>query len=208
MNKSIKSNVYNFALFCFMVTSCVMTIGCGSKNIPEDSMAKQARYAEYFQEQHKAVLIPMAESALGVPYKFGGTTMEGFDCSGFVRWAYSYAGVKLPRTAREQSKLGTAISDRNGLEVGDIVAFYNRKRGYHTGIYVGDGKFVHSPSRRKKVQISKLSNPYFNNSYLGARRVVYKIKSSEIVAAAELIRQYELRLQAKTKAKKSSKKSS
>ncbi len=183
-------------------------LGCASKTPQVDTISQQEKYARYFQEQHKAVLMPVAESALGVPYKFGGTTTQGFDCSGFVRWAYSHAGIYLPRTAREQSREGEAIKDKDDLQVGDIVAFYNKRRGYHTGIYVGDGKFVHSPRRRKTVEVTDLATPYFNNSFLGARRVVKNIKESEIDAAMELIKKYEQKSQAKAKPKKSKKRSS
>ena len=90
-------------------------------------------------------LLRAARSAIGTPYVVGGTSPGGFDCSGLVCWAYGNVGIKLPRTAREQSVVGTQIRDVEDMQAGDIVAFRHPKRGYHTGIYVGDGKFIHSP---------------------------------------------------------------
>ncbi|MFR7887384.1 MAG: C40 family peptidase [Bilophila wadsworthia] len=118
------------------------------------------------------------------------TSMSGFDCSGFVQWAYKSVGVSLPRTAREQSVLGTPI-DSDEMEAGDIVAFRHPRRGYHTGIYVGDGKFIHSPRRGKSVEITSLSDPYFSSTFLGARRV--SISESDAEAAQKLMALYESR---------------
>ena len=106
--------------------------------------------------------------------------------AGLVQWAYQSVGVKLPRTAREQSVIGQRIMRVEDMRAGDIVAFRHPRRGYHTGIYVGDGKFVHSPRRRSSVKISSLSDPYFNTTFLGARRVSMSGASGEdLVAQAE-----------------------
>ena len=137
-----------------------------------------------------AHLVERAKTAIGTPYVRGGTSMSGFDCSGFVQWAYKSVGVSLPRTAREQSVLGTPI-DSDEMEAGDIVAFRHPRRGYHTGIYVGDGKFIHSPRRGKSVEITSLSDPYFSSTFLGARRV--SISESDAEAAQKLMALYESR---------------
>ena len=84
--------------------------------------------------------------------------------------------------------LGTPI-DSDEMEAGDIVAFRHPRRGYHTGIYVGDGKFIHSPRRGKSVEITSLSDPYFSSTFLGARRV----SISESEAAQKLMALYESR---------------
>ncbi len=198
--KSMFKLIYRQVLICCLF---LITLGCAAKSPQPEEYSIQDKSAQLFQEQHKAILVPTAESAIGTPYRFGGTDGNGFDCSGFVRWVYSYAGVKLPRTAREQSRLGETIKNKDDMQVGDIVAFYNKRRGYHTGIYVGEGKFIHSPRRRTKVRISDLSTSYFSSSFLGARRVVDKIKDSEIEAAKELLAEFKQqeKLQATTKTK-------
>ncbi|MBR4742557.1 MAG: C40 family peptidase, partial [Desulfovibrio sp.] len=116
-------------------------------------------------------LLKAARSAIGTPYVVGGTKPGGFDCSGLVCWVYGNIGVKLPRTAQEQSVVGKKICNISDMRAGDIVAFRHPTRGYHTGIYVGDGKFIHSPRRRSHVRINSLSDDYFCRTFLGARRV-------------------------------------
>ena len=130
-------------------------------------------------------VVKTARSAIGTPYVSGGRNPGGFDCSGLVQWAYQSVGVKLPRTAREQSSIGQRIMRVEDMRAGDIVAFRHPRRGYHTGIYVGDGKFVHSPRRRSSVKISSLDDPYFNNTFLGARRVSMSADGQDLVAQAE-----------------------
>ena len=131
---------------------------------PSYMMPKETFFAHF-------VLMKTAWSALGTPYVYGGTTPSGFDCSGFVQWTYKHVGVNLPRTAREQSTFGTPIKKKEELRVGDIVAFRHPRRGYHTGIYIGEGKFIHSPRRRSVVKVNSLDDAYFRQTYLGARRV-------------------------------------
>ena len=111
-----------------------------------------------------------ARSAIGTPYVSGGSSLSGFDCSGFVRWTYNHVGISLPRTAREQSRVGQPVPE-DAMVAGDIVTFRHPRRGYHTGIYIGDGKFIHSPRKRKNVQIASLDDPYFSSTFVGARRV-------------------------------------
>lgn len=111
-----------------------------------------------------------------------GAIPGGFDCSGLVQWAYKSVGINLPRTAREQSAVGKRITRVEDMRAGDIVAFHHPRRGYHTGIYVGDGKFVHSPRRRTRVRINSLDDPYFRTTFMGARRV----EGSDAFSAEEL----------------------
>ena len=151
---------------------------------PEERFAYDYRSAAVARMRDEGVplsnvhLVERAKTAIGTPYVRGGTSMSGFDCSGFVQWAYKSVGVSLPRTAREQSVLGTPI-DSDEMEAGDIVAFRHPRRGYHTGIYVGDGKFT------------SLSDPYFSSTFLGARRV--SISESDAEAAQKLMALYESR---------------
>lgn len=139
--------------------------------------------AEKEDPRGRDVLISTAKTALGTPYVRGGTSTDGFDCSGFVQWTFNQVGVKLPRTAREQSRVGKAIRDIDDVQVGDIVAFHHPKRGYHTGIYVGDGKFIHSPRKRTRVRINSMDDPYFSKTFMGARRI--GVSSPEDIEAAE-----------------------
>lgn len=90
-----------------------------------------------------------ALSLLGVPYRWGGTTRAGFDCSGFTQHVWAAAGVKIPRTVREQAKAGTHIS-LNQAEPGDLVSFYPTQ--HHVGLYVGNGLVIDSPHSGASVR--------------------------------------------------------
>lgn len=133
--------------------------------------AGSTRMQEQWAERAGSLVVDTAKSALGTAYVRGGTSRAGFDCSGLVQWAYRHVGVSLPRTAREQARVGEPVDNIEDLRVGDIVAFRHPRRGYHTGIYTGDGKFIHSPRRRQTVRIASLNDPYFRTTFLGARRV-------------------------------------
>ncbi|MDR2743772.1 MAG: C40 family peptidase [Desulfovibrio sp.] len=157
-----------FVIFGFM-------FGCAAKKGSQsDDTAFHRSYQAAFDKEpalETRRILTTARSAIGTPYVRGGTGPGGFDCSGLVRWAYKSAGIDLPRSAREQALVGTPITRVEDMREGDIVAFRHPRRGYHTGIYVGDGKFIHSPRRRLTVRITALSDPYFINTFLGARRV-------------------------------------
>lgn len=107
---------------------------------------------------------------IGVPYRWGGTTPAGFDCSGFVQYVFSHFGVELPRTSEEQYGCGTPVSLAN-LAVGDLVFFDANGPGpTHVGIYLGGGRFIDAGS--DGVGIDSLSNTYWQEHYIGARRIV------------------------------------
>lgn len=113
-------------------------------------------------------------SFLDIPYRFGGTTRDrGLDCSGLVQKVFAESlGMTLPRTTRGQSQSGVKIA-RKELKPGDLVFFNTRRRAFsHVGIYVGNDRFLHAPSKGGKVRIEKLSVPYWNKRFNGARRVI------------------------------------
>lgn len=116
-------------------------------------------------------LLPLAKKYIGVPYEFGGTSEKGFDCSGFTRHVMSGLGVSLPRTTADQYKEGTAVS-KSDLRPGDLVFFETYKSGAsHAGVYIGDGKFIHASSSNG-ITINRLSDSYYAERYIGARRVL------------------------------------
>ena len=109
---------------------------------------------------------------LETPYKYGGNTENGIDCSGFTLQVYEKStGIKLPRSAREQFAVGEKV-EREDLSFGDLVFFNTRRRSNpgHVGIYIGDDQFIHS-STSLGVTISSLQEPYYKKRYIGARRV-------------------------------------
>ena len=146
-----------------------------------------------------SVVLQRAHKAIGTPYVYGGTKPGGFDCSGLVQWAYKGAGIKLPRTAREQSQAGYHIKDKSQMRAGDIVAFRRSRGGYHTGIYLGDGKFIHAPRTNTRVRISSMETGYFARNFIGARRVD---TSEPNVALVEATRKQDMQLEARSQASK------
>lgn len=109
----------------------------------------------------------------GTPYKYGGTTKKGFDCSGFVGKVYKDAfKIQLPRTTKEIATKGRKVS-KNNLKVGDLVFFRPTRRYRHIGIYIGDGYFIHS-STSKGVIKSRLDNVYWKKKYRQSRRILRK----------------------------------
>jgi cell wall-associated NlpC family hydrolase len=118
-------------------------------------------------------IVVSAMGFLGLPYKRGGNSFEtGFDCSGFVKALYAQTlGKVLPRSAAEQAAQTTKIESTD-LQPGDLVFFNTMRRAFsHVGIYVGDGKFIHSPKPGAEVRIEDMHTKYWDKRYNGARRV-------------------------------------
>lgn len=106
----------------------------------------------------------------GTPYVYGGTSERGIDCSGFTQRVFAVNGIKLPRTADVQYGVGKAVP-RGKEEPGDLVFFETYCPGpSHVGIFLGNGQFIHASSSRG-VTVSSLSESYYKNRYLGAKRV-------------------------------------
>ncbi|RMX08902.1 NlpC/P60 family protein [Corticibacter populi] len=128
-------------------------------------------------EEHVRTLSEVVLTAMGYldkPYRYGGHSMnEGFDCSGFVVSLFQRAtGQTLPRTAAEQAR-ATRTINKQELIPGDLVFFNTMRRQYsHVGIYVGDGRFIHSPRAGSKIRVERMDTSYWQKRFNGARRVV------------------------------------
>jgi cell wall-associated NlpC family hydrolase len=119
-------------------------------------------------------VVQTAESWIGTPYVWGGDNPDdGFDCSGLVRFVFQQTlGMELPRIAKQQRKRGTAVA-QNQMKPGDLV-FFNTRRdpGSHVGIYLGDDRFLHAPSRGSEVRIDDMHSSYWKRRFTGARRLI------------------------------------
>jgi len=117
-------------------------------------------------------LLKRALALLGTPYRWGGSTTDGFDCSGLVGYVFRSAlGIELPRVSRQMAHSGEKV-DRDALSAGDLVFFSRRgKRVDHVGIYLGNGRFVHAPRTGKDVMVSSLTEGYWSHKFMQARRV-------------------------------------
>lgn len=125
-------------------------------------------------------LVLNAMGFLGVPYRRGGSNAEtGFDCSGFVRAMYEQTiGLALPRKAVQQAAATEKI-DRTELQPGDLVFFNTMRHAFsHVGIYVGDGKFIHSPRPGAEVRVEDMRISYWKRRFDGARRVSHSMSET------------------------------
>jgi murein DD-endopeptidase len=135
-----------------------------------------AAHKKRYQHAKKTAMTKLM-SQMGKPYQWGGSSPQtGFDCSGLIYYAYKdVVKIKMPRTANEMYHLRDAAPiKKSELEKGDLVFFRINNRGTadHVGVYLGNGKFIQSPRTGEEIRISQLDNGYWQNHYIGARRVV------------------------------------
>ena len=146
----------------------------GGCRAPAVAAAKGAPVPPNAEESIKDRLLRVARRMLDVPYRYGGTTLWGLDCSGFVQKSFAFLDLDLPRTAREQFREGAKVAKAD-LSPGDLVFFRTyAKYPSHVGIYLGDNRFVHASSRDRKVTIDSLDTPYYVKHYLGAKRLLFE----------------------------------
>ncbi|MDA8169232.1 MAG: LysM peptidoglycan-binding domain-containing protein [Nitrospiraceae bacterium] len=120
----------------------------------------------------KDKLLVFAKSMLNIPYRFGGTSFYGIDCSAFVQKVFNFLNIELPRTAREQYNEGVPVS-LNNLAIGDLL-FFRTYASFpsHVGIYIGENLFIHASSGGHRVKIGSLNTPYFMKRLIGAKRLL------------------------------------
>lgn len=156
-------------------TVCLLA-GCASGPEPRDASTRPGAAAPSFSVYGSSAEIAFrAIGLVGTPYRSAGADPRvGFDCSGFVVFVYRDAlGVKLPRSTGEQFALRTLTPRRGSLRTGDLVFFDTGGRGVsHVGIYVGEGRFVHAPNHGGRVRLDHLDDRYWQQRYLGAKRVL------------------------------------
>jgi cell wall-associated NlpC family hydrolase len=117
-----------------------------------------------------STVVMLSTRLLGVPYRWGGTDPSAFDCSGFIYYVFQRTGVALPRATYDMFDTGTDVP-RDQLQAGDVVFFQTLQPGAsHAGIYLGDGRFIHSSSGFTRVTITPMNHRYYAPRYLGARR--------------------------------------
>jgi cell wall-associated NlpC family hydrolase len=111
----------------------------------------------------------IAVSMVGRPYRYGGNTPQGFDCSGLVQFSFKRAGMKVPRSSTTQHAKSRKVSF-SGLARGDLLFFDLEAKNSHVGIYLGGNRFVHAPSSGKHVRVDMLTNVYWRQHLRDARR--------------------------------------
>lgn len=158
--------------FAALALAALLASGCSSLSRPPSSPATaDAASLETRNTEAGRRAVDEALAQVGVRYRYGGSTPDGFDCSGLVQYAYQRAGVTLPRESREQRRRSTPLAGNAALAPGDLL-FFHRGRGgaLHVALYVGDNRFVHAPSRGKGVRIESLDEPHWSRTFIEARR--------------------------------------
>jgi cell wall-associated NlpC family hydrolase len=159
------------------LTLAVLTAGCAAPprdTVPSrlDPTAAPRARTEATPQVAVPALVATAETYLGVPYRYGGVSRDGLDCSGLVMSVYRKHDIQLPRTSAQQFRVGRPVAP-SALRAGDLVFFANgRGRVNHVGIYAGQGRFIHASTSRHAVRYDSLREGYFRDRFAGARRVV------------------------------------
>lgn len=144
--------------FALIAMSAVARVATATTPLPPEALASE--------------LVVRSLSLVDTPYRYGGRTPAGFDCSGFVGYVFAESGGgSLPRRTEEIWRIGDRVA-RSELAVGDLVFFNTLGRRFsHVGIYIGDGVFVHAPARGGRVRAERLTDAYWEARYNGARRM-------------------------------------
>jgi len=140
----------------------------------EEEIKKISESDEISEMNAKDRLILFAKKFINIPYKFGGNTIMGIDCSAYVQKVYGLIGINIPRSARLQFNENEGeIVDRDSLSIGDLV-FFRTYASFpsHVGIYLGNDLFIHASSKEKKVSIENLNTPYYFKRFIGGKRFI------------------------------------
>ena len=147
--------------FALPITVLALLAGCGG-NPPtsgSDQVTNPGRQAA-----------AVALEQVGVPYRYGGSSPSGFDCSGLVQYAYSRAGVSVPRTTRQLWGAANPVEQRD-LKAGDLLFFSIEGKMSHVGMYLGERRFVHAPQSGRSVSVASMDAPFYKAALIRAGRL-------------------------------------
>lgn len=157
------------SFYWLVIVSLSLVISSASASLPP-----RVTFSSTMKETSIDNVVDRAHELLGTPYKWGGNSVEqGFDCSSFLVYLFkTEANIQIPRTTAAMHRSTATTIQRNALKPGDAVFFKGNGRGQvsHVGLYIGEGKFIHSPRAGKNVRIDSLSNSYWNKNYTTAKR--------------------------------------
>lgn len=164
----------NWKVLVICLSLCLMPFlsACGSRTIT-GQLWPESRESGVVADKGGVAIARTAASQVGRPYRYGGSTPKGFDCSGLIWWAYKQHGVAVPRVTTAQARAGKAVKS-NAMRAGDILVFSTRSSGtgLHTALYMGNGAFVHSPSSGSHVRTDRIADAYWNKRLVQIRRIL------------------------------------
>ena len=148
----------------------VFLVALGSVQISGCSWHTDSRPESRQESSLRLRAADIAREQIGVPYRYGGRTPRGFDCSGLVHYAYQSVGLTVPRTSKDQYRAAQPIALRDARP-GDLLFFKGWRSISHVGIYVGGNRFVHAPSSGKHVTITRLDDDYYQKKLVSVGRL-------------------------------------
>ncbi|MES9970551.1 MAG: C40 family peptidase [Candidatus Thiodiazotropha sp.] len=150
----------------------ILFSGCATVSTPQSSKGESSgvhKQARATKSVHP--VIEIAEKLKGKPYRYGGVTPKGFDCSGLVHYAYAKAGLSIPRTTRDQYLASQRLSIKNARP-GDLLFFrIDSRKLSHVGLYAGNGRFIHASTTKKRVADASIEDPYWHKRLIGVGRI-------------------------------------
>ena len=154
--------------FALTITMLGLISACGSQHL-ESPGSERSRVLDATQQDVGEKAASVALRQVGVPYRYGGNTASGFDCSGLVQFSYSRAGRNVARTTSQLWSSSTPIR-REELQVGDLLFFNIEGKMSHVGLYIGDQRFVHAPSSGQTVSVASLRSAYYTKAFIRGGR--------------------------------------
>jgi len=144
-----------------LITALLVLLGSACSSLPTDPQNDATRRS----------IVLEALGQVGRPYRYGGATPDGFDCSGLVQYVYAQVGMKLPRSAREQHAYGRVVP-MSAAEPGDLLFYSFSGEGIdHVAVYLGDDEAVHAPARGRTVIVASVHLPFWQDHFVDAVRV-------------------------------------
>jgi cell wall-associated NlpC family hydrolase len=154
------------ALACAVIAACI-----GAPKHPDEGpqVVPPVTQPSGPASETRMRIVFTAMQMVGVPYRYGGESPEGFDCSGLVQYAYRTAGLSVPRTAQEQLGASRAIPLADAAP-GDLLFFHSRTND-HVAIYLGQGRFIHAPATSRNVALASMNDDYYRRHFVRAGRL-------------------------------------
>ena len=161
----------------FSLAITVLALAACGSNPPSPSTVKRQPESERVSPDVRTTVrttpgqraAGIALDQVGVPYRYGGSTPNGFDCSGLVQYSYNQAGVAVPRTTGQLWSAASPVG-RSELRAGDLLFFSIEGKMSHVGMYLGEQRFVHAPQSGRKVSVASLNSPYYKSALIRAGR--------------------------------------
>jgi len=155
-------------IFALTITMLGLAAACSST--PQSTQARPASVVKPSKSSAVGeIAAAVALDQVGAPYRYGGSSPSGFDCSGLVQYSYSRAGKRVPRTTGQLWSSTRAVG-RHELRTGDLLFFSIEGKMSHVGLYLGGRRFVHAPSSGRIVSVASLDAPYYKTAFLRAGR--------------------------------------